>query len=95
MKVRKLENIIEVKINEDDKKYMFIYKNRDKANDEKDFFKNKVKDNEDIEKYLERVDYKVILDKEILKLINETTLRTPPIYEMALKTGVSQLVIIN
>lgn len=95
MKVRKLENIIEVKINEDDRKYMFIYKNKDKANDEKDFFQNEVKDNKDVEKYLERVDYKVILDKEILKLINESNLKTPPIYEMALKTGVSQLVIIN
>lgn len=95
MKIRKLENIIEIKINEEDRKYMFIYKNRDKAMVEKDYLKNKVKDNEDIEKYLEKVDYKVILDKEILKLINETTFVTPAIYKMALETGVTQLVIIN
>ncbi len=95
MKIRKLENIIEIKISEKDRKYMFIYKNRDKAMVEKDYFQNKVKDNEDIEKYLEKVDYKVILDKEILKLINETTFVTPAIYKMALETGVTQLVIMN
>ena len=95
MKLSVLENIIEIEFEKDNEKYMIIYKNKIEAQKNKDRLKDRVKKNSDLNKYLKNIDYKVLLNKEDLLLINEASFSTPPIYNMALKTGVDQLIIIN
>ena len=93
MKSNLLENIIEIKFG--NKKKMLIFKNKDMARNNLLKINREIKNLSDFKSYLKNLDYKVILKTEELKFINESDISTPPIYDMALKTGVDQLIIVN
>ena len=95
MKLRILENIIEIEFENNNEKYMIIYNNKNEAQKNKNILKEQVNNNGNLNKYLNKINYKVILNKEDLLIINEVSFSTPPIYNMALKTGVDQLIIVN
>ncbi|HKL74631.1 MAG TPA: hypothetical protein VJ881_01065 [Halanaerobiales bacterium] len=93
MNLKLLENIIEIKFG--NKKEMIIFKNKNMAQKNLIKINNEVKNRDDFMDYLQNLDYKVILKTEELEFINESIVSTPPIYNMALKTGVDQLIIVN
>ncbi|MGM0438482.1 MAG: hypothetical protein ACQEQD_09435 [Bacillota bacterium] len=93
MYLKLLENIIEIKF--DNKKKMIIFKNKNEAQNNLMKLNKEVKNPDDFESYLNDLDYKVILKTAELEFINESSISTPPIYNMALKTGVDQLIIVN
>lgn len=93
MKLNLLENIIEIEF--DDKKKMLIFKNKNLAKNNLFKIKEEIKNLDDFQSYLKDLNYKVILKTEELEFINESAISTPPIYDMALKTGVDQLIIVN
>lgn len=93
MNSKLLENIIEIEFN--NKKKMIIFKNKSNAQNNFKKINEQVKNKDDFKIYLNKLNYKVILSKDELRFINESNISTPPIYNMALKTGVNQLIIVN
>ena len=93
MYLKLLENIIEIKF--EDRKKMIIFKNKVMAQNNLRKINKEVKNQGDFKSYLDDLDYKVMLKTEELEFINESEISTPPIYDMALRTGVDQLIIVN
>lgn len=93
MNLKLLENVIEIKFG--NKKEMLIFKDKKMAKNNLIKINNEIENRNDYIDYLKDLDYKVILKTEELEFINESKITTPPIYNMALKTGVDQLIIVN
>ena len=93
MNLNLLENIIEIEFG--NRKNMLIFKNKNRAQNNLLKIKKEVKNKDDFKSYLKDLDYKVILKTEELEFINESAISTPPIYDMALKTGVDKVIIVN
>lgn len=93
MNLKLLENIIEIKFA--NKKEMLIFKDKKMAKNNLIKLNNEVENRNDYINYLKKLDYKVILKTEELEFINKSNITTPPIYNMAFKTGVDQLIIVN
>jgi hypothetical protein len=95
IRVNQLENIVDIELLDSGQKYMIIFPNKNKGIKCREKVESDIEIKEELEKYLHSLNYKVILGREVLSLINETSNRTPPIYKMAVKSGINQVIIVK